>query len=94
MATSTSLKQFLGDVAGGLFGNDYLRDFTHASKTFRTNLYQNSPKLKFLFHVYFDINTEAYPVGLGTGTNFGLLVKDVKLPAYNFNTLQLNHIVS
>jgi hypothetical protein len=84
------LSDFLRDVAGGFFGNDYLRDFSHASKTFRTNLYQNAPKLKFLFHVYFDINTEAYPVSLGTGTNFGLLVKDVKLPAYNFNTLQLN----
>ena len=84
------LSSFVKDVVGGFFDNDYLRDFTHASKTFRAGLYQNAPKLKFLFHVYFDINTEAYPVSLGTGTNFGLLVKDVKLPAYNFNTLQLN----
>ena len=85
-----NLQSFLKDVAGGFFGNDYLRDYTHASKTFRTNLYQNSPKLKFLCHVYFDINPEVYPVGLNTGVNFGLYVKDVKLPSYGFNTLQLN----
>ena len=39
-----------------------LRDYTHASLTFRTNNYQNTPKLKFLFHVYFEINAHAYQV--------------------------------
>ena len=54
-------QSFLRDVAAGFFGNDTLRDYTHASKTFRTNSYQNTPKLKFLFHTYFETNTQAFP---------------------------------
>lgn len=79
-------QSFLRDVAGGFFGNDYLRDYSHASKTFRPNTYENSPKFKFLFHTYFEINPEAYP----QSTNFGILVKEVRLPAYNFATSQMN----
>lgn len=79
-------QNFLKDVAGGFFGNDYLRDYTHASKTFRTNSYQNAPKLKFLFHTYFETNAEAFP----NNFNYGLLVKDVKLPSFSFNTHQMN----
>jgi hypothetical protein len=80
----------LQDAAGTFFGSDYLRDYTHASKTFRTNAYQNAPKLKFLFHVYFDINTDAYSQGLATGNNFGLAVKSVKLPSFTMNTHEMN----
>jgi hypothetical protein len=80
----------LTDAAGAFFGSDYLRDFSHASKAFRTNSYQNAPKLKFLFHVYFDINPDVYNVGLSTGVNFGLDVKTIKLPSYTFATHELN----
>ena len=76
----------LQNAAGDIFGSEYLRDYTHASKTFRTNTYENAPKLKFLFHTYFDINTEAYPLR----NNFGLLVKDIRLPSFNISTTQLN----
>ena len=78
------------DAAGGFFGNDYLRDYTHAAKTFIPNAYQYAPKFKFLFHVYFDINQSAYSVGLPQDANFGLAVKSVKLPTYTFDTHQLN----
>ena len=47
------------DAAAGFFGNEYLRDYTHAAKTFIPNAYQYAPKFKFLFHVYFEINTSA-----------------------------------
>ena len=77
-------------AAGGFFGNDYLRDYTHAAKTFRTNAYQYAPRLKFLFHVYFEINPAVYSVGLATGTNFGLAVKTIKLPSYSFATHTMN----
>lgn len=78
-------QNLLTEIAGAFgFGNPYLRDYTHASKTFRTNSYQNSPKFKFLFHTYFEIN----PV-LGDA-NYGLLVREIKLPAFSFNTTQLN----
>lgn len=80
----------LKDAAGAFFGSDYLRDYTHASKTFRTNGYQYAPKLKFLFHVYFDINTEALSQNVSTGANFGLDVKTIKLPSFNFMTHDLN----
>jgi hypothetical protein len=78
---------FFGELIQGLFGNDYLRDFTHASKTFRPNGYQNAPKHKFLFHVYFDINPDAYAF---SGGNFGLLVKDIQLPIYRFDVKEYN----
>jgi len=68
----------------------FLRDYTHASKTFRTNGYQYAPKLKFLFHVYFDINTSAYAQNVNTNVNFGLLVKSVNLPSFTFATHELN----
>jgi hypothetical protein len=81
-------QNLLKDAAGAFFGSDYLRDYTHASKTFRTNSYQNAPKYKFIFHTYFSINPEAWPDSVDK--NIGILVKDVKLPSYNFNTTQLN----
>lgn len=81
-------QDLLKDAAGAFFGSDYLRDYTHASKTFRTNSYQNAPKLKFIFHTYFSINPEAWPDA--ADKNIGLLVKDIKLPSYGFNTVQLN----
>ena len=83
-------QNLLTDAAGGFFGSDYLRDYTHASKTFRPNAYQYAPKLKFLFHVYFEINQSAYAVGLPQGANFGLAVKTVKLPSYSFDTHTMN----
>ena len=83
-------QNLLTDAAGGFFGNDYLRDYTHASKTFRPSSYAYAPKLKFLFHVYFDINPAAYGLGLSQGANFGLAVKTVKLPSFNFETHQMN----
>lgn len=72
--------------AGGFFGSPYLRDFSHASKTFRTNSYENAPKLKFLFHTFFDINPEAY----FSDANYGVLVKEVKLPSFSLATHQMN----
>lgn len=79
-------QNLLNDVAGAFFGNAILRDYSHASKTFRTNSYENAPKLKFLFHTYFSINPKGYP----TDTNFGLLVKEVSLPKFEFTTALMN----
>lgn len=80
------IQNLLQDVATGFFGNDYLRDYTHASKTFRADAYKNAPKYKFLFHVYFDINPEAYV----TRDNFGLAVKTAKLPSFQIKTHEMN----
>jgi hypothetical protein len=83
-------QQLATDAAAGFFANEYLRDYTHAAKTFIPNAYQYAPKVKFLFHMYFEINQSAYSVGLPQGANFGLAVKSVKLPTYTFDTHQLN----
>ena len=84
-------QNLLQDAAGAFFGSDYLRDYTHASKTFRTNNYAYSPKFKFLFHVYFNINTAAAPgLAVAGQDNFGILVKSIKLPSYSFDTLAMN----
>jgi hypothetical protein len=80
-------QDLLQGAAGTFFGSDYLRDYTHASKTFRPNAYQNAPKFKFLFHVYFEINPQVFSTD---NRNFGLAVKTVKLPSYSFDTVQLN----
>lgn len=86
MSLGNWAQNFLRDAAGAFFGSDYLRDYTHASKTFRTNSYQNTPKLKFLFHTYFETNLQAFP----NNFNYGLLVKDVRLPSFTFETHQMN----
>jgi len=83
-------QDLITNAAGTFFGSDYLRDYTHASKTFRTNAYQYAPKFKYLFHVYFDINPEVYSQNVSTGANFGLAVKTVKLPSFTFDTHTLN----
>ncbi len=75
-------------VAADLFGSAYLRDYAHASKIFRSNSYQNAPKFKFLFHTQFEINPEAYPNA--SEINFGVLVRDVKLPSFTFKTHTMN----
>ena len=76
----------LRNAVTGFFGNHYLRDYTHASKTFRPDSYALSPKLKFLFHVVFDINPEVYT----EQNNPSVLVKNVQLPSISFDTHQYN----
>lgn len=80
------------NAGAAFFGNDYLRDFQHASKTFRTDGYAYSPKFKFLFHVYFDINKTNIGsfANFPTDSNFGLAVKTVQLPKYTFDTHVMN----
>lgn len=79
-------QSLLDGAASTLFGSPYLRDYQHGSKTFRTNSYENAPKLKFLFHTYFEFNTAAY----SAAPNFGILVKEIKLPSFTMETTQMN----
>lgn len=96
---NSAAKTIIGDPAtqarnavNAFFGTEYLRDFTHASKTFRTNSYQYAPKFKFLFHVYFDINSQYINAvqNFPDGANFGLTVKNIQLPKYTFDTDIMN----
>ena len=77
------------------FNDESLRDYEHASKVFRTNGYANAPRLKFLFHTYFTINTANIPplqniYGAGQLSTIGVLVKTVQLPQFKVSTDTLN----
>jgi hypothetical protein len=83
------------DFLKSFFGNDYVRDYTHASKIFRTNGYANSPRFKYLFHVYFNLNTAQLPqlrniFSTPDVSTIGLLVKTIDLPRYKFDVETLN----
>jgi hypothetical protein len=83
------------DFLKAFFGNDYLKDYRHASKTFRTNGYGNSPRFKYLFHVYFNLNTNGIPAlrnifAAGQSNTIGVLVKTIDLPKFRVDTEVLN----
>ena len=83
------------DFLQGFFQPNGLKDYAHASKTFRTNGYELSPRYKFLFHVYFNINTGQIPplqqvFGEGDSASVGLMVKTIQLPNYTVSVDTLN----
>jgi len=89
------LTKFLGSVVGGIFGGDGdMRDYQHAQRLFADNLSALSPKVEFLFHVYFDINKSAVrspnPAwGFGKqepNIEVGMLVKQAQVPGVIVNT--------
>jgi hypothetical protein len=79
----------------GFFSTPNLKDYEHAAKTFETNGYQLSPRLKFLYHVFFNINTGQIPqlqaaYGSGTVETIGMMVKSIDLPKYKIDTTVMN----
>lgn len=82
------------DFLKGFFGNDTLRDYTHASKTFRRNGYELSPRPKFLYHVNFGINMSipgiAQIFGVNDLASLSLVVKTATLPSYNIDVNEFN----
>ena len=83
------------DFLTGFFGGQGLKDYAHASKTFRTNGYELAPRNKFLFHVYFNLNTTEIPTlrnifSASDQASLGLLVKTIQLPNYTLDTETLN----
>jgi len=68
-----------------------LRDYTHASRTFRTNQYELKPRFKFLYHVSFTINSQSIPsLSVKDNQQISLLVKTIDLPKYSVNTDVMN----
>jgi hypothetical protein len=71
-----------------------LRDYTHASKTFRSSGYNLAPRNKFLFYVYFNLNTSipavANLVSGGKSSTIGLMVKSAQLPSYTIDVDTMN----
>jgi hypothetical protein len=78
------------DFLKGFFGGQGLKDYAHASKTFRTNGYEYAPRNKFLFHCYFNINTsEVRPLQAVFSetekSTIGLMVKTIELPKFKMD---------
>jgi hypothetical protein len=83
------------DFLQGFVGGRSLKDYSHASKTFRSNGYELAPRNKFLFHVYFNINTsQIRPLQAvfdqSDQSAIGLLVKTIQLPSFSIDTETLN----
>lgn len=81
---------FFDNVLKGFLGSDYLKDYRHASKTFRSAGYGLAPRKKYLFHVYFNINTTEIPgltklFGARDSSRVSVLTKSVQLPNYTFD---------
>ena len=83
------------DFEKEFFGGQGLKDYAHAAKTFLPNGYALAPRNKFLFHSYFNINTDAVPF-LGNAfpadeiAQIGLMVKTIQLPKFTIETETLN----
>lgn len=90
------LKGFSSGLYQGLFGSEYVKDYKHASKTFLSDGYALAPQTKFLFHVFFTLNTAAIP-GLARAMgsardvgDIGMMVKTAELPRYSVDVDELN----
>lgn len=85
--------KFLGSVVDGIFGSrGDMSDYQHAARLFTDDYMKLAPKVKFLYHVVFNINQQAIksPDGIFNKAlpqiECGMLVKDVKLPGVQINT--------
>lgn len=70
-----------------------LGSWQHASRTFQDDYFRLAPKSKFLYHVFFDINTSALKtlnLKYQHQNEIGLLVKSVDLPKFTLKTATLN----
>jgi hypothetical protein len=69
-------------------------DYTHAATIFRGAGYNLAPRNKFLFHVYFNLNTNipavANLVSGNNGSIIGLMVKTAQLPGYSVDVQTMN----
>jgi hypothetical protein len=88
--SSKALSQFVSGLTNPK-GN--LGDFQHAARLFGDNDLRLAPKVKFLYHVSFVINTAALPridFKFRHQNEINMLVKSADLPKYKINTHTLN----
>ena len=71
-----------------------VRDYQHAAATFRAGGYDLAPRNKFLFYVYFNLNTNipavANLISGGKSSTIGLTVKTAQLPGYTIDVATMN----
>jgi len=96
MAFGSGFNNFFGNFYQGLTSADDLKDYRHGSKLFLSDGYALTPQTKFLFHVYFTLNTTEIP-GLrqafgsvqDIGT-IGMMVKTIDLPRFSIDVEEKN----
>ena len=84
---------FLGTAINQALTGDNLRDYTHASKLFVGDNYKLAPKMSFLYHVAFDINSEVAlqdPKNPNSNYEIGMMVKSATLPKFSIDTKNYN----
>lgn len=79
----------------GFFPEFYLKDYAHANMTFAANGYQLAPRYKFLFYVYFNLNTSEIPAlqsiyGQGSSASIGIMAKTAQLPGFKMSVETMN----
>jgi len=85
------LKGFLDNLASGA-GNPKgnMADFQHASRLYVGDSFAFAPKVKFLYHVSFNINPQAAAIvpqlTQKYGTTLNMLVKSVSLPGFRVDS--------
>jgi hypothetical protein len=93
MATGYFGQNFLQGFQQGFTQAPGLKDYTHASNTFRSNGYELSPRNKFLYQVFFNtgqIPQLANAYGSDEIATIGLMVKSVDLPSYQISVDTMN----
>jgi hypothetical protein len=75
-------------ILSSLQGGGVVRDYAHASNTFRPNSNANAGKYKFLFHVYFTINASISKKIDSRLLSY--LVKRAELPKFNLELREMN----
>ena len=82
------------DFEKEFFGGQGLKDYAHAAKTFLPNGYELAPRNKFLFHSYFNINTDVPSLRNAFSSldmsQIGLMIKTIQLPKFSLETETLN----
>ena len=96
MAFGSGFSNFGNSLYQGLTTADDLKDYRHASKLFTSDSYSLAPQTKFLFHVYFTLNTAEIP-GLRQAfgsiqdvSTIGMLVKTADLPKFSMDVEEKN----
>jgi len=88
--TSKALRQF---ISGATNPKGNVGDFQHASRLFVDSDLRLAPKVKFLYHVSFSINTNAmksFNLKYQHQNEINMLVKSAELPKFNIQTDTLN----
>ena len=89
----TNAINFLGATLKQTATADFLRDFTHANQLFVGQDFELVPKSGYLFHVFFDINSNLasnYMLDGESATTLGMMVKSADLPKYQIENKLYN----